>query len=194
HSGLARMAGIALRDGNNGEKPGPPRFVTPDAPDIGNSCGLQLLPDQSRTHEAAHVIEFAWGTRRRRPQNNRIVSMIEAFHLHDGLRTHRTGIVTGPFPERPFVPVLAGNGLAFDDYLGMRGKWKPGVFPFDDRNRPALQAADPVVFGNAPRHFDPTRQIDQRVLSERDRYFASFAPGKVLLAHHPAVLSGRNIE
>src|SRR5437763_16247689 len=120
--------------------------------------------------------------------------MIETLDLHDRLRSLRTSVVTSPLAERPFVHVLTRNRFGFDNDLGGRRNRQARVFASDDGHGRALQPADPVVFGDAAREFDSAREIDERVLSERDGDFARFAFRTIFLANDAPLLAGRDVE
>ena len=68
------------------------------------------------------------------------------------------------------------------------------MFAHDDRYGRALQSSDPIVFRDAAREFDSARQIDERVLAERDCDFARFAFGEIFFAHDAPLLAGRDVE
>src|SRR5207244_4532909 len=130
-----------------------------------------------------HVIELARRTRRRRAENDWVVSMIEPLHSHDWLRPHRTRIVSSPFSKRSFVHFFTRNRFTFDHDLSGRGNWQSTVFANDYGHGRPLQPADPIVFRDAARHFDSAREIQQRILTKRNRDLARLAARKVFIAH-----------
>src|SRR5262249_21379623 len=110
------------------------------------------------------------------------------------LRPGRARVIARPFAERPFIAHVVRRRLAFDDDLGVSRNRQSRVFAFNDLDGETLNAADPVVFAHAIRHFEPAGQIDQRFLPERPRDLARLAPAKILLAHDAALLAGRDVE
>src|SRR5947208_6046965 len=120
--------------------------------------------------------------------------MIEPLHFHDWLRPHLAGGVSRPFTERSFVHLLSRYGFALDHNLSSRGNWQTGVFANDYGHGRALQPADPVVFRDAARHFDTTRQIQQRILTKRDCDLAGLTACKIFFAHDAALLARRDVK
>src|SRR5262249_52963735 len=191
---LARVARITLLDRNNSQQSRPARFVAPHAAHVGHPRRFELLPDHGRAREAAHVIELARRACRRRAQDERFFAVIETFDFDRRLRPGRARVIARPFAERPFVAHVVRRRLAFDDDFGVSRNRQAGVFAFNDLDGETLNAADPVVFAHAIRHFETAGQIDQWVLPERYRDFARLASGEILLAHDAALLAGRDVE
>src|SRR2546421_7054841 len=120
--------------------------------------------------------------------------MIEPLNFHDRLWPHRTRVVSSPFTERSFVHLLSRYGFALDHNLSSRGNWQTGVFANDYGHGSPLQPADPVVFRDAARHFDTARQIEQRILTERNCDFAGLTACKIFFAHDAALLARRDVK
>src|SRR6266567_1021466 len=157
HASLLCVTGVTLFYRNDRQQPRATGFVTPDALNIRNTCRFHLLPDQSRAHEATHVIELARWTCWRRAENDGIVSMIEPLHFHDWLRPHRAGVVSGPLSKRSFVHLFSRDRLALDDNLSRGGNWQTSIFANDYGHGSALQPAHPIVFRDTARHFNAAR-------------------------------------
>ena len=93
----------------------------PDALDLGNSGFLQLLPKGGGAERDREIT--GWGFQRRRPQHNRIISVIHPLHYHDGgFADVLLGEVTRPLPKRSFLGhllVFHGRKLAFENNFGI---------------------------------------------------------------------------
>src|SRR5205807_9015831 len=93
----------------------------------------------------------------RRPENDRIVSMIESLHFHDRLRPHRAGVISRPFSERSFIHLFAGEEMdegPFGEWTGyyassMRPEPIMKVKRLYHRNNPIILGAPPTQIGRA---------------------------------------------
>src|SRR5581483_7115925 len=191
---LARVAGIALLDGDDVEQSSAAGFVAPHAFDVGNAGLFDLLPDQRCFHHAFRDRIIRRRTARTRAAENRVVAVVDIFHTNHRLGPAGAGIVAGPLAERAFGLAIVGIHPAFDDDLGVGGKRQPGGFAFDDFDRRAFETAGVIEFRYAVVDLVAGNHEQHRILADGDDHGAALAALEIFIALNAAVFARRDVK
>src|SRR5262245_61493620 len=123
------MPRVALLDGDHGERAGLATIdKSPNSLYFRNSCFFQLLPKGGGAERNRKIT--GWWFQRWRPQHDRIISVVDPFHYHDGrLADILLGEITRPFPEGTLLGhflVFHGRKFAFENNFRIRRNRQTG--------------------------------------------------------------------
>jgi len=125
--------------------------VIPNTKDVWEPAGFESFPHFRGAGDAFEQTGFIHRLMLRGTGKNRIIAVQNGFHIEVRPRHHVVGIISHPFAEGAFGLALAGHGFAFDDDLGVSGKWKAGERAFDYFDGFAADTAGKIILGHTAR-------------------------------------------
>src|SRR5579864_2415747 len=148
-AGLPGVAGIALLDGNDEQKPRAANLVRPGGCDAGDAVLLDVLAQQRRANDGAITADFVRRALGRAAEQDRVVAVIDGLDVQYRLGPQVAGVIAGPLAERAFDAYVVGLDKTLDHDFGVGRYRQPGDRPFDHLDRRAADAADDVEFADA---------------------------------------------